>query len=515
MQNVKRSARTAWTVPGMAAAPIDETHHHVIVVGGGIGGLSVAGLLAARGYRVMVFESHNLPGGNCTSWRRVVERDGERLRFVFDAGVQDFSGLGARGPLRNLLSRLDAEDAIRWHRVRHLYCRNGVRLEGDADPEVFIANIVRLFPREEPGVRAFFAEVRAVYREMYADVERTGGVPAPPAAHEMLVWPQTHPHAYRWMRQRFDEMLDTFLGDTELKQFLRLVSEYVTEDPHVLRTGEMVPLFGYYFDGGCYPEGGAQRFANLLAKCVRRNGAVRFATKIDRILLDEGRAVGVETAGGERHFAPVVISNADVAKTLLGLVGTAVLPEPYARKITDLPRGPSAVLLSLGLDTVMPLPARIFIEQNGLRFGVGNPSVLDANLAPPGCSAVTALCLMSEAEATDWLRRPQECAARKTAAAEALIDAIADAVFPDVRRHILYREVAAPGTFARFTDAANGNIYGAARGGWSPSLRSPVSGLLLVGAGTETGPGIEAVVVSATRAADLIADEGGPVRSAG
>jgi phytoene dehydrogenase-like protein len=76
---------------------------------------------------------------------------------------------------------------------------------------------------------------------------------------------------------------------------------------------------------------------------------------------------------------------------------------------------------------------------------------------------------------------------------------------PNLRRHIVYRETAAPPTFTRYTGALNGNIYGAARGQWCPAVKSPIPGLMLVGAGCQNGPGIEAVVISGRIAADLIA----------
>ncbi len=57
-------------------------------------------LLAKRGLKVAVFEAHDRPGGDCSSWvRKVKVRQGVQ-KFIFDAGVQDFSGLGPRGPLR-------------------------------------------------------------------------------------------------------------------------------------------------------------------------------------------------------------------------------------------------------------------------------------------------------------------------------------------------------------------------------------------------------------------------------
>jgi all-trans-retinol 13,14-reductase len=53
--------------------------------------------------------------------------------------------------------------------------------------------------------------------------------------------------------------------------------------------------------------------------------------------------------------------------------------------------------------------------------------------------------------------------------------------------------------------SADGSIYGAARGQWTPPIKAPVPGLMLVGGSGQTGPGIEAVVIAGTAAANLIA----------
>ncbi|MGB8603397.1 MAG: NAD(P)/FAD-dependent oxidoreductase [Rhizomicrobium sp.] len=494
-----------WPVPPLDGVPPHPDQYQVIVIGAGIGGLSAAALLAARGCRVLVLEAHRTVGGNCVSWQRAVTVDGRKLRFVFDSGVQDISGLGPRGPLRNLLRQLKALDRLVWHPVRHAYCKEGMWLDGAQGVPRFIENYCCLFPDEAANIRAFFAEMAAIYHDMYAEVDQTGGVPVPPAAAGVMAWAARHPHAFGWMKQPFDDMLAAYFTSEPLKQMLRTVSEYITDDPHLLLVEDMAPLFGYYFDGGCYPGGGAQQLANLLADLFQaRGGTLKCRQPVARILTACGQAVGVETKDGQIFHAPVIISNADAVATLTQLADPALLPKHYRTNLMAMGRGPSAFLLSLGLSTVMDVPERIFVKQNGLEFGIGNPGVHDATLASPGYSAVTLLCLLSEGASQPWLTRGPGYDADKRAFADRLIDAAATAVMPDLRRHIVYREAATPASFAAYTGALGGNIYGAARGGWRPSLRSPLPGLFLVGGGTEAGAGIEAVVVSATRAADTI-----------
>ena len=500
----KRGDAADWAMPSPGAWPDAPDRHHVIVIGAGIGGLTTGALLAKRGFKVLLVEAHNRPGGYCSCWSRPAPDGGT---FRFDAGVQDFSGLGTRGPIRQLLRSLDREQAIDWRRVRHRYCRDGIGLDVPDDPADLVAALSAKFPAERAGITGFFAEVAAVYRDLYADIELTGGVPmAPTTLAGLLAWPASHPHAARWMQRSFAEMLAEYLKDSRLIALLFTLAEYITDRPETLLVADMVPLFGYYFDGGFYPLGGSQRLADVLAEAIAAEGGqVLLRTRIKQILIEDGRVAGVISASGRRHFAPIIVANGDVVSMLTELVGSPHIGAAYLEKLQAMRRGPSAILVSLGLDTVPDLPARIFIHQDGLDFGIGNPSVIDPTLAPPGCAALTILCLLSEEVAVAWERKTEHYRGSKQDFANRLIAATEAAVMPDLRRHIIHQEVASPPTFTLFARTRNGNIYGAARNQWHPQIKSPVPGLLLVGSGVSTGPGIEAVVVSGTIAANLAA----------
>lgn len=493
-------------MPNFGPWPADAQTHHAVVLGAGIGGLSAAAVLAARGLKVLVVEAHDRPGGYCSSWlRKVRGRDRTVGRYIFDAGVQDFSGLGPRGPLRRLLRALGAEHRIDWLRVRHRYVQDGLTLDMPDPPAELVARLQSLFPHEAQGVAGFFAEMERIYTDLYAEVDETGGVPMAPATPEaMRVWTARHPHAWRWMHRPYAEMLDAYLSDPRLKRLLTTISDYVTDRPELLAVREMAPLFGYYLTGGWYPAGGSQRLADLLCDVVRANdGAVRLRTRAERVLTEGGRAAGIVTADGTVHRAALVIANADVVGTLTRLVDPALLPRRYVQRMKGLKRGPTAVLVSLAVEGIPDLPARVFVGADGLHFGIGNPSAVDASLAPSGHAALTMLCLRPEPEAAEWFGA--DAAAnrrRKEAFADRLVDA-AQSVIPDLGRRILYRQTASPTTFTRYALTDNGNIYGAARGQWCPPAKSPLPGLMLVGAGCQSGPGVEAVVISGMSAANL------------
>jgi all-trans-retinol 13,14-reductase len=500
-----------WPIPDLGHWPDGPDRHHAIVIGAGIGGLTAAALLARRGYKVLVLEAHDRPGGCCSSWTRRVRRfDATERRFVFDAGVQDISGLGAGGPVRSLLTELGAEHRLDWRRVRHRYILDGLNLDLSRDGAEFGTELRHLFPHEAGGILALLEEIAAVYTDMYTGSAATGGVPAPPlTASEAMTWASRHPRAARWLGVPFVEMLAIYVTDPNLKRLLTTIAEYVTDEPQHLSAIEMVPLFGYYFDGGYYPAGGSQRLANLLCAVIEAHGGrVELRCTANKIVIERGRVAGLVCTNRRQErveWASIVLSNGDLVSSLTTLLDPTLLPPRYLGRIHAINRGPSAVLVSLGLDRVPDLPARVFVSRDGLQFGIGNPSAIDGSVASPGCAAVTLLCLLPESERRRWFSLERSAYGRAKADIGERLLAAAATVIPDLREQICYMQVAAPPTFTRYLRSAHGSIYGAARGQWTPPIKAPVPGLMLVGGGGQTGPGIEAVVIAGTAAANLIA----------
>jgi all-trans-retinol 13,14-reductase len=509
-----------WPIPELGRWPDEPDRHHAIVIGAGMGGLTAAALLARRGYKVLVLEAHDRPGGCCSSWtRRVRGSDATPRRFVFDAGVQDISGLGPGGPVRSMLTELGAQDRIEWRRVRHRYLLDGLCLDLSQEGADFGAELRRLFPHEAAGISALLDEIAAVYADIHAEIAATCGVPAPPlAGSEATTWLSRRPRAARWFGVPFAEMLATYVSDADLKRLLTTIAEYVTDEPQLLSAIEMVPLYGYYFEGGYYPVGGSQRLADLLRAVIEANGGrVELRCTARKILIERGRVAGLLCASWRRERverASLVLSNGDLVSTLTTLLDPTLLPPRYLRRIQAIQRGPSAVLVSLGLDRIPDLPARVFVRRDGLHLGIGNPSAIDRSVASPGCAAVTLLHLLAESEKGRWFGLQGSAYGRAKADIGERLLAAAESVIPGLRKRICYMQVATPPTFTRYLRSADGSIYGAARGQWTPPMKAPVPGLMLLGGGARTGPGIEAVVIAGATAANLIAPPNAPAGGA-
>ncbi len=477
-------------------APTAPNEHDVIVVGSGIGGLTTAALLAQRGLKLLVLEQHYLPGGYCTSWERQVRRGNTRLRYVFDAGVHDVSGVYEGGNVRRLLHRLGIEHEIKWRRMSHEYFIDDRHIRVPEHADEYAALLGDAFPSERDSIRAFFHEMRQIFDDLQAG--------APTTVDAMLAYPTVHPAAFRWMHKPFLAMLDQYFQDAALKGFLAKLTSYLSDNAAVLTVGQMAPIFGYYFEGGYYPVGGSQVIADALVRSIERNGGqVRLRTVVRRIVVDYGKAQGVVLANGEMHHAPAVVSNADLKRTVDDLVGCEALPTDYVARVAALEPSASAFLVFLGLDCIPDIAPVTMFKRSRRGVGIMVPSKADPSIAPPGHASVTLVKLISAAEAATWDRKAPDYARRKREFGDTLI-ATAEEVIPNLRQHIVYRQDGTPASCARYAWATNGAIYGPAAGQEHVPMQTPIEGLYLVGAAVFPGPGVEGVIISGALAANAI-----------
>lgn len=177
-----------------------------------------------------------------------------------------------------------------------------------------------------------------MYQELYVDIEKTGGAPRPPAdPNEMLRYPVTHPHFFKWMERGYLEMLDFNFRSRPLKEVLCTLTSYLTDKPETLTAMQMVPIFGCYFDGSFCPRGGPSQLSEAIAEIARAyGGTIPLGRKVARILAQNGTVYRVQLADGNTSYAGVVASNADARVTFRELIGLEHLPKAFARKVQDL-----------------------------------------------------------------------------------------------------------------------------------------------------------------------------------
>jgi len=167
------------------------------------------------------------------------------------------------------------------------------------------------------------------------------------------------------------------LGKTEMREFLRLIGmnihDEVTErftNPLLRGAVSLDAVLGTHLgprspntiltylyrlagDNGrlSVPRRGMGSVTEVLGHAARTAGAdIRTCTPVKRIIVENGRVTGVETAAGERFDSYTVISNADPKRTVNELVGARHVETIFARRIHHLRSSGNAAKLHLALD---------------------------------------------------------------------------------------------------------------------------------------------------------------------
>jgi prolycopene isomerase len=237
--------------------------------------------------------------------------------------------------------------------------------------------------------------------------------------------------------------------------------------------------------GGYIPRHRSHEFTSALEARIRElGGETRFNTRVDQILVEDGRIAGVVTSRGERIATKHVVSNASPALVYNRLVTPpSEVPEIAYRESNARRNAASALTVYLGLDAP---PERLGLHEysylvyantdtddiyesftrlaapKGQATACLNNVLPDAS--PPGTS-ILALTTLSRPEAWAGVT-PEDYVKVKNECARGLIDHFERATGARVHEHIEEVEVATPVTFARYTGVHGGAIYGYEPDSW-------------------------------------------------
>ena len=362
----------------------------VIIVGAGHNGLAAAALLAQRGQRVLVLEKNRYVGGMAGT-REIL------------AGCRNDVGASLLFPLaKGLAEELELE-------------RYGVELldlpimstslsaAGDP-PLVFHANPLRMAWSvwRQFGTKALLGFARLVAFTRYpAKVIARYETGTKPRAFEE--WIAEAPDARK--REQLEltfrgsamDLIDRFFPDEERHRPLRAQLAFAAVQSTY--KGPFTPGSAFCLvytlspndAGGLMKrvKGGMGSLSEALARSVAdKGGEVRLSAPVRRILVEGGRAVGVELRGGEQIRSRLVVSNLDKNATLLGLVGEEHLPAGTAERVESIDqRGAYLHLLFKlkGLPRYGP-PLEHLNDDPFTRFNLGlftTPEELQALPMPP------------------------------------------------------------------------------------------------------------------------------------
>ncbi|TQS12335.1 FAD-dependent oxidoreductase [Microbispora sp. SCL1-1] len=493
------------------------------MVGGGVGGMVAALLLARDGHDVRIHERLPRLGGKLAEHRR----DG----FTFSIGPSLLTLPGLFLDLGVPLDLLELDELCRYRFA------DGSTLSTYRDPGRTAEAVDRLAPGEGRGWRAFhrWAErcLDASTRTFFAGplsgpvVEppfRPGGRPSggpsggPAGGRPGRPLPRPRPGDLLAVApgRTLHGLACRFFRDPRLRQYAGRYATYAGSNPYRAPAAlGCVPAIEHG-DGGWYVRGGLPRLAEALAASLDKAGVeVRLETEITEILADAERVVGVRTAPGEVVRADIVIVNADAA----ALYGRLLPDRTRLRRIARLGLSSSAFLMLAAVEgrtEGLPHHSVVFSADYRREFGdiferrrppedptvyIGCPAVTDDTQAPPGAESWSMLVNVPAGDPARWPRPPE-------AYAELVLERLASRGH-DLSGRLRFLDLLTPADLRDRYGAWGGAIYGGAYGGpfapfRRPGNRGPRRGLYLVGGSVHPGGGLPLVAMGGRIVAALV-----------
>ncbi len=393
---VKSNLKGSWQPPALEPGrKLRESEYDVAIIGGGMGGLACAAMLARAGVKVLLAEQGRSPGGYCTS----VTREG----FVLNLGPTLLTGAGEGGTLALLLESLGLTDRARFARPSLGVVTDDYAMRVPENVEAYLHKLSSRFEGSEEGLLRFLTHLRS-FRGELNDRKEPGLPIMVESLEDFNEQFYTYPILSKWHNLSASAMLDEYLVDPGLRELFTCLLYPVAGNPEAITAYDAGYLFKEMFIDGCsFPLGGLQTFTNLLAGTCRELGATIVTDcLVEKVMLKEGSSgpqiVGLKMEDGSQFRSQVVVMAGDPAQLAGDLLPPGTLGSRYRKKLQGLAPSPSFMVLYLGIEGELDMPDRTFIstgKPRRVRTGdtyleirhltVNLLSRQDPSLAPPGC----------------------------------------------------------------------------------------------------------------------------------
>jgi phytoene dehydrogenase-like protein len=523
------------SLEAMAAKIEPKKDFPVVVIGGGLGGLSAAAHLAKNGFPLTLIEQHDRPGGYATTFDR------QGGTYTFEVSLH--ATAGAKGGLRQSLEGAGILNKVQTVELPEL-CRI-ITPEHDMiwpqrNPSAIIEQLSQMFPGEAEGIQGFFDEILGVLDEALKPFDRGSW-------WDLIRFPMTHKKMWGIRNLTLAEVLDKYVQDPQLRGILSIFWGYYGLPPSKLSGFYYaIATASYLRFGGHYIKHRSQDLSDALMTAIEDfGGQVLLDTEVIDITMKDGAVTGVVLDDGRKLNAKAVISNASVPTTM-ELLSQNTAPEDlprnapkYSAKLNAYRPSLSTFLVWLGLNQEIRAKIKgyeIFVGQDydpeqsyqaclacdPYKSGMGVTIYDNAfeGYSTPGTSTVQLIMLSGYEpwrpfEDDYFAGRKDAYMKQKDRIAKALIEMAERRVIPGLSSMIDVMEAATPLTNMRYTKNPEGAIYGYEQSMDNAYMNrlentTPFKGLYLASAWSNPGGGFQPCLESGARAfRALIKDWGG------
>ena len=492
-----------------------NSYFDVIIIGGGLGGLTAGAMLTKHGKKVLLLEQHYIPGGCATTFKR---KD-----YIMEVGLHELDGLDEKDSKQEIFKFLEIDKHINFLPAAELY-----RYKSKDTDFVFphgvdeIVNaLIEKFPEEEIGIRNYVKFMDSVLSEISRLPEEWW--------KKILLFPfmpLLYKNVVKASTTNLGDWLDKHINSDELKLILLGNLVYYHDDPYSMSLFYYIAAQSSYMNGGGhFIQGGSQQLSNYLAKVIEDNGGqVLLGKKATRILVDGGKANGVVYKDSFNNELSEVTVNSDriIANLAIPLV-VDLLPDieskKLSNKIKDLETACSLISVYIGfkkapkllgnrhystilvgddVKSIADFNANCNASWEDRNFAFVDYSQVDSRLAPEG-KGFGAICAADYL--SNWDKLDEDSYAKKKEEVAQVFIKRLEKLIPGISEQVEYYEVGTPKTIQRYILSPDGTAYGFAQtpkqaGNKRIPLKSPVKNLYFAGAWTFPGGGFTGAILS-------------------
>ncbi|NVM35452.1 MAG: NAD(P)/FAD-dependent oxidoreductase [Candidatus Lokiarchaeota archaeon] len=246
----------------------------IVIIGGGIAGLSTGCYAQMNGYETHIFEMHNLPGGLCTAWKR--------KGYTFDVCIHWLEGTSPNSPFHKIWQELGAiqDKKIYYKDVSVRVISNGQIVNFYCDPDKLAKHLKEIAPEDSETIDELVYTIRKAYmlfnmpltkaKELFSVIDKLKNIKSFIPFMKFFI---------KYARMNIDEFTAKFKNPV-LKQAIQ----------GLMADTEFTQFFGVPFmiaTQGCgFPEGGSLNFAKSIEqRYIKLGGKIHYNSKIEKILV--------------------------------------------------------------------------------------------------------------------------------------------------------------------------------------------------------------------------------------
>jgi phytoene dehydrogenase-like protein len=438
----------------------------VIIIGGGVAGLSAGIYGELNGYTTEILEMHSLPGGQCTAWKR---KD-----YTFDYCIHWLVG-SSSGPFHEIWKETGALDEHTriWDPETYVTLRMP---DGDdfiiyADIDRWEQYLVDLAPRDSKPIARMCNDMRRMSTmHMFEDPSFRRSV-----LDYLRFIVKSGPALRLFMKYGKTSLLDYFkkldFQNDLLKERLMVIAGSMEDFSAV---AFLFVLLWFSQKNAGYPIGGSMPFTMRMAEKYRSLGGVFTGkSRVEKIIMNGNRAVGVRLTDGTIKHADYIIGACDLHALMYDMLDGKYVTPRIKKAFAEWPLFKPIVQVSFGINrpiesefhTYQVIAPGVTIGSTALVSGYGISNYNHDPVLTPEGKCVMKLLFDSPFELWENLKGEEYRAEKEKIAADATEKL--EMLYPDVKGNIEVVDVATPLTDIRYT-----GVYRGAYEGFMPASKN-------------------------------------------